>query len=461
MTTCPCTRLLPTLAMIALNAVPIAASAQKLDPGSLTPYTSYGHTVDTDGTRIAVGAPDGPPGEGGNVVVWVRTGATWSVEATLAQTEPMFSNFGHEVVIEGTTLVATETYDDRGYVYERGASGWVEVQIIEDFDTTWGRDRMEIRGDTLVSGSTVYSRSGGVFSEAQDLGIDPSTISSLDFDGTHIVVGQSSANSHRGKVSVFRRNRLGTFVLVQELSPAGLPPLAKFGDVVAVDGNTLAVMAPVLSDTDAFLHVFALSGSTFVPAAVFEPEPGVWWNSTSLDVLGNRMVVGDNTMYSGGAFMFRRQAGVWVEDPPVLVADDIFMGGLNDNFGSTIALDANGVVVGAPDWKPDGVFESYGSAYYFPSTAILEVSPAALDLLLVAQILYGITAGGGGVIILPGTGPIPVDPEPFRLWRDLTRAQRDYVTARIARAYALLLRDVRSPEGLEILADPMAGAPGG
>ena len=32
---------------------------------------------------------------------------------------------------------------------------------------------------------------------------------------------------------------------------------------------------------------------------------------------------------------------------------------------------------------------------------------------LVAEILIGLTQGGGGIILLPGQGPVPVDPDPF------------------------------------------------
>ena len=85
---------------------------------------------------------------------------------------------------------------------------------------------------------------------------------------------------------------------------------------------------------------------------------------------------------------------------------------------------------------------------------------AVRDFLLVARILFGVTEGGGGVIILPGSGPVPVDPEPFRRWTRLTREQRAYVMSRVSYAYELLLRDPESREGLAILRDPMAGAPG-
>jgi hypothetical protein len=44
-----------------------------------------------------------------------------------------------------------------------------------------------------------------------------------------------------------------------------------------------------------------------------------------------------------------------------------------------------------------------------------EIPPAVLDRFsLGADIWFGVAGGGGGVIFLPGVGPIPIDPEPFR-----------------------------------------------
>jgi hypothetical protein len=440
--------------------LPLDASAQqKLDPGDLTPYTSYGHAVDSDGDRIVVSAPDGPPGEGGNVVVWVRgVSGTFTVEAELSQTEPMFSNFGSDVAIDGDTLVVVEDYASRAYVYERSGSTWTEVQIIEGFPGTWLTDRTVLRGDTLVSCSTVYVRTGGVFAPVQDLGIPAGSISAVDFDGERIAIGQRQHNSWRGKVSVFHRTG-GTFALAQEIVPR-LAPNSMFGSDVAIDGDTLAVTQPGTSGGDSYLRVYALAGSTFSTTAVFTPPAGFWWDQTTIDVLGDRLVLADRVSSDGGAFVFRRTAGAWHEEPPMLVADDIGQGVLGDGFGCSIALDAYGLAVGADSWHPEGVFESYGSAYYFPWEATGILTEGARDLVLAADILFGLTAGGGGVIWLPGSGPVPVDPEPFRRWRDLRREQRDYVIAQISYAYTLLLRDPSSPEGLAILADPLAGAPG-
>jgi hypothetical protein len=44
---------------------------------------------------------------------------------------------------------------------------------------------------------------------------------------------------------------------------------------------------------------------------------------------------------------------------------------------------------------------------------------------LVAHILIGIADGGPGVIVLPGTGPIPIGPEGFRRWAEAFPNQRE------------------------------------
>jgi hypothetical protein len=49
------------------------------------------------------------------------------------------------------------------------------------------------------------------------------------------------------------------------------------------------------------------------------------------------------------------------------------------------------------------------------SECLATIDPSILDRFTVGgEVLFGVVGGGGGVIWLPGDGPIPVDPEPFR-----------------------------------------------
>ena len=61
-----------------------------------------------------------------------------------------------------------------------------------------------------------------------------------------------------------------------------------------------------------------------------------------------------------------------------------------------------------------------------------------------AKILFGIVGGGGGVVWLPGSGPTPVDPEPFKVWTALPRAKRDALLGVALSELAILVDDKAS-----------------
>jgi len=50
-----------------------------------------------------------------------------------------------------------------------------------------------------------------------------------------------------------------------------------------------------------------------------------------------------------------------------------------------------------------------------------------LDFALFVNILFGLIGGGGGVVVQPGGGPRPVDPEPFRQWQALPASKRQLI----------------------------------
>ena len=209
--------------------LPLAASAQKLDPGNLTTYSEYGHAVDSDGTRIAVAAPTGAPGTGGNVVIWVRNGSGWAVEGTVANNEPMFSSFGQSITIQGDTLVVTEPYTQEARVFTHDASGWTLTQTISGVDTGWVTHAIELVGDTLLLGNRIFVRSGGAFVLSQTLDYAMNTGPGLDFDGTRISVGEREQKQGHGRVRIFVRQPDDTFALEQTIAPSGLPMDAWFG----------------------------------------------------------------------------------------------------------------------------------------------------------------------------------------------------------------------------------------
>jgi hypothetical protein len=65
-------------------------------------------------------------------------------------------------------------------------------------------------------------------------------------------------------------------------------------------------------------------------------------------------------------------------------------------------------------------------------------NPFILDYSLVVRILFGVTQGGGGVVLPPGGPPIPIDP---RRWHSLSPAKRDILLGLAVSELATLAND--------------------
>jgi hypothetical protein len=427
---------------LALCAVPLCAGAQKLGPTTLGPDDAYGRSVSTDGDRIAVGAPSVSGGDGA-VVVWRRTAGGWELEDALFHYDP---GFGTAVAIDGDTLVVGAASSHTVWVLVRNGSGWSLSQTLTDLPSG---ELIELRGDVLVVEGQFYRRSAGLFSLDFDIGFTEGSVIDIDFDGTRFayIAGPMVAGGQIS-ASVWRLVGPSSFV-AETVQPIDLEQAGEHVHV-AVENTALAVMD---ADSTRPLRIFRRSGSSWYPSAEFDP-PGVGPDGgDSLDLHGDRIAVGDT---DGGVSLYRRVDGIWVEDFPMLQSSDAYAG---DGFGHSLAIDDHGVVVGAPSWFSRRSPDTLGAAYYFTFQNHGYYTDAGRDLAIYARVLFGVTQGGNGVVIIPGEGPVPVDPEPFRLWSSLSAAQRTYVIDRVGYAYRLLLRDPSSPEALRILSDPLAGAP--
>ena len=98
----------------------------QVDPPAI-PDSSYGQSVDLNGTWLAVGAFASNPGADGLVYVFTGSGSSWTLEQTLAppMTVPGTLYFGHGVAIEEKHAVVGAHRDDieRGAVFIQAVVG--------------------------------------------------------------------------------------------------------------------------------------------------------------------------------------------------------------------------------------------------------------------------------------------------------------------------------------------------
>ena len=150
-----------------------------------------------------------------------------------------------------------------------------------------------------------------------------------------------------------------------------------FGCSVAISGDTALVGACSHDDDQGVAYVFVRSGTTWTQQAeLSDPDDdpsgfaqsSYFGSSVALD--GDTALVGA-PFYStnsgagnqGAVEVFVRSATTWTQQA-VLVAGD---GSNNDEFGSSVALSGGTALIGAPD-KTDGSNAEQGAAYVFAQT---------------------------------------------------------------------------------------------
>lgn len=146
------------------------------------------------------------------------------------------------------------------------------------------------------------------------------------------------------------------------LAPPDLAADDQFGYSVAASGNLLVVGAPSLGyppTSAGSAYVYQRNESTWTLQARLTPRfaglPGDAFG-TSVAIDGNTIVVGapgDNTF--GFVYIFVNTNGVWVQQPDVLRASDNFLFG---NFGASVSISKDTIAVGAP-------FTHQGAVYMY------------------------------------------------------------------------------------------------
>ncbi len=314
--------------------------------------------------------------------------------------------FGVSVAIDGDVIVVGASGDDdidgdgsaRGaaYVYRFDGAAWAFEQRITASDGVDGDEfgfSVDIDGDLIVVGSRepfgvlpnrgsayVFRYSGGVWNEEQVF--EPAETDTRSFgqavsisgDVIAVGAGQSSVGGvfASGRVYLYRFDALD-WALEDILTAATPTRDLYFGDAVSVDGDTVAVGAP-----------FQLTGASAGLVGIYRYTPGGWLledaffasdgvsgdefgQSLSLD--GDTVLVGAPRQFvdSGAAYVVRRDPDTvsWNETQKINAP-----GGLSNTvgFGEGVALEGSTAVISRPfEFTPEpvGVYRDSGTALAF------------------------------------------------------------------------------------------------
>jgi FG-GAP repeat len=357
----------------------------------------FGWSVAVSGNTVVVGAfSDDDRGFGsGSAYVFVRSGSSWSQQQKLTASDGAVNDtFGVSVAVDGdTAVVGAHLDDDAGgnagasYVFQRSGSSWTEEAklIASDAAIITGEFgfSVAVSGDTAVVGAPsdddagprsgsayVFMRSGSSWTEeakltASDAEMDDRFGDSVAIDGDTVVVGAPGDSNASGSAYVFVRSG-SSWTQQQKLTASDAAQGNSFGASVAIDGDTVVVGASLDDDaaTDSgSAYVFMRSGSSWTQQQKLTASDAAAGDffGTAVDLFGDTLVVGaaGDRGFRGSAYVFVRSGSSWSQQQK-LTAND---GAADDLFGWSVAVSGDTVVVGAPFVETFRL--GSGSAYVF------------------------------------------------------------------------------------------------
>lgn len=373
----------------------------------------FGYSVSLSGDTLAVGAyyeasgttgvdsiPDEAASNSGAVYVFVRSGSTWTQQAYIKASNTQSNDqFGYSIALSGDTLVVGAIGEDSSstgvgstpdeaasnsgavYVFTRSGTSWSEQAYIKASNTGSSDEfgiSVALSGDTLVVGAHQEdSSTAGVGTTADEL----------------------AANA--GAVYVFTRND-AVWSEQAYIKPSNTGSGDKFGNSVAVSGDTLAVGAYLEDSSTTGIGSIADNGAKDSGAVYVFTRSGTSWseqayikssNSEAFDNFGISVSLSGDTLAagayledssttgvdsapdeaaknSGAVYVFTRNGTTWNEQAYIKSSNTQS----NDTFGYCVALSGDTLAVGAYGEDsstsgigstPDELASRAGAAYVF------------------------------------------------------------------------------------------------
>jgi hypothetical protein len=298
------------------------------------------------------------------------------------------AEFGYDVDISGDVAIVGARSAGKAYIYELEASGWTLSQEISgDASGEFGR-AVAIDGDWAVVGAyvsdqgfgdagtaTIFHKQKGqwiehtLLTEGENAGTNHRFGHSVAIDGDVMVIGADGNNT---AYVYYWDPKIGWI-----LNPSPLKcsvDEGNFGQKVSITNNFIAVLQPdYCLEPCGFVYIYDLtnllySDTSILPNTYFgAPEPIIDFDIRSFAFDGTTIVVGDwnqNTQ-TGQALVAQYQysdddnaANDW-SPPQILESSN---GTAYDQFGLSVAVDGNTILVSAQD---DHFSNNAGSAYVF------------------------------------------------------------------------------------------------
>lgn len=269
------------------------------------------------------------------------------------------SGAGSKVALSGTTAAITAA--GNVYIFVRSAGQWALQARLPTSGS------LDLDGDTLLVGTSVYRRVGTTWSLEATLPSPASSLVAVALDGDTVVLGDYDG---AGQAHVYTRS--GSVWTFQATLAASDPhPSLRLGWSVALSGDTclLGCFPSGSSPPLPAAYVFTRSGAVWTQQ---QKLPGVYispFNSDNSSNLFSHKVAlsGDLAVVADSgkdrAHAYRRSGAVWTEEAQLTTADP----DAPINFAESIAIDGTLVAVGAAQSFPTS--SNPGAVYLFTREA--------------------------------------------------------------------------------------------
>jgi hypothetical protein len=282
--------------------------------------------LDADTLLVAAALPDSdganPPDGDGQVVIYVRDGTTWNLEATLVAPVDIASgraSFGRAIDVAGDTAVIGMPDADTAFVFTRAGGTW-ELQARWD-----GHSYSGFGGSVAIDGDTVI-----VGAPLEDFYPE---ISDYNSGAAHVFVRSGSAWARQARLA------------------RGGPPLYhdEFGSSVAISRNLAAVGAPEDDShrEDKVVVLFVRDGTTWEERETVRPDldgDARYFFAASIALHGQVLAVGSTGWWMSGDTVTVTERSVLDED------EDALPDAWESLFGLAVdATDSDASSTGDPD----------------------------------------------------------------------------------------------------------------
>jgi hypothetical protein len=247
--------------------------------------------------------------------------------------------FGDSVAIDGDTMIVGSSQADVGANTDQGSA-----HIYRWMGSGWTHE------------ATLTASDGDLFG------------CSVALSGDTALVGAYGTNSQQGAAYVFTRSG-STWTQQAKLTASDGQASDRFGQNVAISGDTALVGALGGLSLQGFACVFTRSGSTWTQQAKLTASDGAagdLFAVGSVAISGDTAVIGANgddigaNSNQGSAYVFTRSGSTWTQQAKLTASD----GAASDFFGRSVDFSGDTAVIGANGDRV-GANVRQGSAYVF------------------------------------------------------------------------------------------------